>query len=77
MPEPTTSVMPLEPEGSDNSFGCLTNVKEPTASHDTGGTGRLQNALRNIAELERTNRIAQYFRDTDFPVMTGAKVAFG
>lgn len=77
MKEPTTSVMLKEPDGSDSIFGCLMNLRELAASHDTDGTGRIQNALRSTAELERTNRIAQYFRDSDFPVLTGAKAAFG
>jgi len=77
MLEPMTSVVLKEPYGFDDIFGCLMNEKEPAASHDTGGTGRLQNALRSMEELERTNRIAQYFRDPDFPGMTGAKVVFG
>jgi hypothetical protein len=76
MPEPTTSVMLKETDGFDDIFGCMTNQKEPAASHDTGGTGRLQNALRSMEELERTNRIAQYFRDPDFPALMGAKAAF-
>jgi hypothetical protein len=63
MPEPTTSVVLIGTDCSERIFGCLTNMRDLEASHDTGGTGKLQNALRSTAGFERTYRIAQYFRD--------------